>query len=368
MPAGAFYAFPNVSGTGMTGAELADKLLYEAGVCVLCGTAFGKVCPDHIRISYANSQPNLRRALERFEELVSEPRPARPPDTRRARLAHSQVPLTALVIALGAAVVHAFWNLVVARSTDNQATTAVAIAVGVVVPRRSRCCAGRSSRRRGRSSRLSSVLELVYFCLLTTAYRRAEMSLVYPIARGIGAGDRARSCRSHCWAWRRPSPQAAGVGARRRRRDARARPARRGAKWSDVAMALAVATSIAGYTLVDKEGVRYADPVTYVTLILVVPAIASRAVRRVARRLAHASERALKRDAVAHGIGTVDRVHAGAGGADHGARRERGRSARGERRDRGCAWARSFLKERVGPTRVAGAVVVALGVALIVLG
>lgn len=71
MPSGAFYAFPNVSGTGMSGSVLAEKLLYEAGVCVLSGTAFGKVCPDHIRISYANSQPNLRRALERFEELVS---------------------------------------------------------------------------------------------------------------------------------------------------------------------------------------------------------------------------------------------------------------------------------------------------------
>ncbi|MEA2675894.1 MAG: aspartate aminotransferase [Chloroflexota bacterium] len=71
MPSGAFYAFPNIGGTGMTGSVLAEKLLYEAGVCVLSGTAFGKVCPDHIRISYANSQPNLRRALERFEELVA---------------------------------------------------------------------------------------------------------------------------------------------------------------------------------------------------------------------------------------------------------------------------------------------------------
>jgi len=77
MPSGAFYAFPNVSGTGMTGSVLAEKLLYEANVCVLSGTAFGKVCPDHIRISYANSQANLRRALERFEELVSKvPTPA----------------------------------------------------------------------------------------------------------------------------------------------------------------------------------------------------------------------------------------------------------------------------------------------------
>ncbi len=70
-PAGAFYAFPNISGTGMTGSELADKLLYEGGVCVLSGTAFGQVSPNNIRISYANSQENLRRALERFEEVVS---------------------------------------------------------------------------------------------------------------------------------------------------------------------------------------------------------------------------------------------------------------------------------------------------------
>src|SRR5687768_2858403 len=77
MPSGAFYAFPNISGLGMSGAELAEKLLYEANVCVLGGQAFGKVSPNNIRISYANSQTNLRRALERFEELVSKvPTPA----------------------------------------------------------------------------------------------------------------------------------------------------------------------------------------------------------------------------------------------------------------------------------------------------
>jgi aspartate/methionine/tyrosine aminotransferase len=77
MPSGAFYAFPNISGLGMTGAELAEKLLYEANVCVLGGQAFGKVSPNNIRISYANSQTNLRRALERFEELASKvPTPA----------------------------------------------------------------------------------------------------------------------------------------------------------------------------------------------------------------------------------------------------------------------------------------------------
>jgi aspartate/methionine/tyrosine aminotransferase len=71
MPQGAFYAFPNVSGTGLAGSELADRLLYEGGVCVLSGSAFGGVAVDHLRISYANSQENLRRALERIEEVVS---------------------------------------------------------------------------------------------------------------------------------------------------------------------------------------------------------------------------------------------------------------------------------------------------------
>src|SRR5687768_7104428 len=78
MPAGAFYAFPNVAETGMRGSELADKLLYDGGVCVLSGTAFGKTAPDHIRISYANSQENLRRALDRFEEVVSKTPAATP--------------------------------------------------------------------------------------------------------------------------------------------------------------------------------------------------------------------------------------------------------------------------------------------------
>ena len=69
-PGGAFYAFPDVSGTGMSGAELAERLLLEAGVSVLAGTAFGGEAPGSIRISYANSQANLRRALERMATLL----------------------------------------------------------------------------------------------------------------------------------------------------------------------------------------------------------------------------------------------------------------------------------------------------------
>jgi aspartate/methionine/tyrosine aminotransferase len=69
-PAGAFYVFPDVSGTGLDGATLADRLLTEAGVCVLAGTAFGQVGRDHVRISYANSRENLGDALARIRTLV----------------------------------------------------------------------------------------------------------------------------------------------------------------------------------------------------------------------------------------------------------------------------------------------------------
>jgi len=71
-PQGAFYVFPEISGTGLTGAELADKLLHEAGVCVLAGTAFGGIGTNHIRISYANSRENLAEALERIDAFVRE--------------------------------------------------------------------------------------------------------------------------------------------------------------------------------------------------------------------------------------------------------------------------------------------------------
>jgi aspartate/methionine/tyrosine aminotransferase len=72
MPHGAFYAFPNVAGVPIPAEELAHRLLHEAGVAVLAGTAFGQVGRDNLRFSYANSQENLHRALERFGTLLAQ--------------------------------------------------------------------------------------------------------------------------------------------------------------------------------------------------------------------------------------------------------------------------------------------------------
>ena len=71
MPHGAFYAFPNVSSFGRTSAEIADHLLYDAGICGLAGTAFGKHGEGYMRFSYANSRENITAALERIAESLA---------------------------------------------------------------------------------------------------------------------------------------------------------------------------------------------------------------------------------------------------------------------------------------------------------
>jgi len=70
MPEGAFYAFPNVTRTGMDAREVADRLLSEAGVAVLAGTAFGAHGEGYLRLSYANSLENIGEALAAMGELL----------------------------------------------------------------------------------------------------------------------------------------------------------------------------------------------------------------------------------------------------------------------------------------------------------
>ncbi len=75
-PRGAFYAFPNVSGTGLGAQSLAEALLDEAGVAVLAGTAFGEHGEGYVRLSYANSLENIEAALASMRELLEARVPA----------------------------------------------------------------------------------------------------------------------------------------------------------------------------------------------------------------------------------------------------------------------------------------------------
>jgi aspartate/methionine/tyrosine aminotransferase len=70
-PGGAFYAFPNISGTGMSARELQNKMLETAGVATVAGTSFGIHGEGYIRFSYANSIENIRTAIQRIGTLLT---------------------------------------------------------------------------------------------------------------------------------------------------------------------------------------------------------------------------------------------------------------------------------------------------------
>ena len=70
-PLGAFYAFPNVKGTGMNGSVFAKKCLHDAGVAIVPGTAFGKFATDHVRFSFAASRENIKKALMKIQQILN---------------------------------------------------------------------------------------------------------------------------------------------------------------------------------------------------------------------------------------------------------------------------------------------------------
>jgi drug/metabolite transporter (DMT)-like permease len=181
------------------------------------------------------------------------------------------VPLATLALVLGAAVIHALWNLIVVHSRDRTATTTIVIIFGALVALPLAIARWHVEPAAWPFIALSSVLEIVYFVLLVAAYERADLSLVYPIARGsapvivlalsvafIGAPTSAAQIVG-------VGLVAAGVFV--------VRGIRGGARWRHVALALGVALAIASYVVVDKEGVQYADPITYGVLILGIPGI-----------------------------------------------------------------------------------------------
>jgi aspartate/methionine/tyrosine aminotransferase len=69
-PGGAFYAFPNITGTGISSDVLADRILKEAGVACLTGTSFGKFGEGYLRFSYATALDQIKEALDRIDKLM----------------------------------------------------------------------------------------------------------------------------------------------------------------------------------------------------------------------------------------------------------------------------------------------------------
>jgi len=70
LPGGAFYAFPNVEGTGMSGQEFTNKCLHEIGVAIVPGTSFGNFATNYVRFSFAASRENISKAIAKIDKIL----------------------------------------------------------------------------------------------------------------------------------------------------------------------------------------------------------------------------------------------------------------------------------------------------------
>jgi drug/metabolite transporter (DMT)-like permease len=271
------------------------------------------------------------------------------------------VPGTALAFALAAAFVHALWNILLARARNPEAATAVALVVAIVVFAPVAVAVWDVDVRVWPFLVGSAAFELLYFALLASAYRRAHLSVVYPLARGtapvlvliigvvaLGAGT----------SWRQVGGVllvALGV--------LLVRGARLSTDSRDVLFWLPIAGCIAAYTLIDKHGIRYSTPLVYLELSMVVPAVGyAAAVAALQGREALRAEAnpasfvagLATFGAYALVLAALERASA----ASVAAVRETSVVI-------ATALAAVVLKEPVGPSRFAGAVSVAAGIALI---
>jgi drug/metabolite transporter (DMT)-like permease len=195
----------------------------------------------------------------------------------------------ALALALGAAVLHALWNLLLAGSRDVLAATAVALGSSLVVALPFALATWGIEREAIPWLVASGALELVYFFTLTAAYQRAELSLVYPLARGgapvlVLLGAVATGYSPDAIEVLGVLGVAGGVLLVR---------GLRGGDRLRVLLGLVIAGQIAAYTLVDAEGIQHANPVPYLLLALVPTALGAALVSGRARLRAEWRARAV---------------------------------------------------------------------------
>ncbi|MBA2254664.1 MAG: EamA family transporter [Chloroflexi bacterium] len=183
------------------------------------------------------------------------------------------MPPLAMALALGAALLHASWNLALARSRDPQLVTAIGMLAGSLLLLPVALLDWRVGLEAWPFIALSAVLELVYFIALAAAYQRADLSLVYPVSRGV-APVLVLVVSALLLGVATSAGQVAGVvlvaaGVLLVRGVARVGHA----EARHLGLALAIGGLIASYTLVDKEGLRFASPIAYLVLIILPAAL-----------------------------------------------------------------------------------------------
>jgi drug/metabolite transporter (DMT)-like permease len=274
------------------------------------------------------------------------------------------MPISALLLSLAAALVHAIWNLLLSGEEDTHSATAVAIAFGVIVFAPVAALSWRLQPGAVPYIAASSVLEAVYLVLLASAYAVAAMSFVYPIARGsapvlvliisavaLGAGVSLLAAAGVVLV-------AAGI--------VLVRGLRASGHPRDLILALSVGACIAGYTLVDKRGIVHGAPISYLELVFA--ATATMYVLGTWRKRGGAAlKKAIKPSSLLAGVG-----YFGAYALTLAALRLAPAAAVAAVRESSVLIATAILavggRERIGSGRVLGAVAVVAGIALISVG
>jgi len=273
------------------------------------------------------------------------------------------VPLDALGLALAAAVLHAGWNILLRGARDVAAATTVTLALSVLLFAPVAAATWHVQAAAWPYIAGSAALETAYFFLLIAAYRRRELSVVYPVARGsapvlvLVAGGLTGGAVS-ALAAAGVMAVAGGV--------VLVRGLHRPQSGGDLLLALGVGACIATYTLLDAKGLHHADTAAYLAVVLGLPAAlyaSAFAVLDRTGRLRRAAEpaTALAGAAMLGAYGLVLAALTLAPAALVAAARESGVLV-------AVAFGALLLGEPVGPRRWAGAVAVVTGIALITLG
>jgi drug/metabolite transporter (DMT)-like permease len=184
------------------------------------------------------------------------------------------VPLSAVALALGAAFLHAGWNVLLAGSRSTQSTTAGLLIWGVALLAVPAIVTGGVSSEAVPYIAASAVFELFYFVLLARAYDSGEVSVVYPVARGsapvvvlvfsaIALGESVAGGAAVGVVLVALGVFLVGWRTFRTAGDLKSPPHPR-----DLLFGLAIGLFIAAYTLVDSEGVERADPIAYLALVV----------------------------------------------------------------------------------------------------
>lgn len=185
------------------------------------------------------------------------------------------MPGAAFLLAFCSAFVHALWNTLLSRARDSEAATAVALVTGTLVFAPVAALTWHISSQAVPYLAASAALEVAYFVLLAAAYESGELSVIYPVARGsapllvaifsvvlLGTTLRALTVTGVVLV-------AAGILLVRANPQKRVRRLLEGS----VSKALAIGATVAAYTLLDKAGLRHAQPLTYLELVVLPSAI-----------------------------------------------------------------------------------------------